>query len=135
MKKILTFGVYDYFHLGHLRLFKQCKKYGDFLIVAVQNEKCVKKYKPQAIVRYSNEERVEMISALKIVDDVLIYDFATPEFLETIDFDVLALGEDHIGYRFDQLIEWCRKNNKQVVRLKRTPNICSSDIKEETKKI
>ena len=29
MSKILTFGVYDYFHLGHLRLFKQCKQYGD----------------------------------------------------------------------------------------------------------
>lgn len=25
MNKILTFGVYDFFHLGHLRLFKQCK--------------------------------------------------------------------------------------------------------------
>ena len=31
MKKILTFGVFDYFHLGHLRLFKQCKKYADYL--------------------------------------------------------------------------------------------------------
>ena len=29
MSKILTFGVYDYFHLGHLRLFKQCKQYGE----------------------------------------------------------------------------------------------------------
>ena len=37
MSKILTFGVYDYFHLGHLRLFKQCKAYADYLIVAVQD--------------------------------------------------------------------------------------------------
>ena len=37
MKKILTFGVYDYFHIGHLRLFKQCKQYADYLIVAVQD--------------------------------------------------------------------------------------------------
>ena len=34
MNKIVTFGVYDYFHLGHLRLFEQAKKYGDYLIVA-----------------------------------------------------------------------------------------------------
>ena len=37
MTKILTFGVYDYFHLGHLRLFKQCKNFADYLIVAVQD--------------------------------------------------------------------------------------------------
>ena len=30
MKKILTFGVFDFFHLGHLRLFKQCKEYADW---------------------------------------------------------------------------------------------------------
>ena len=35
MRKVLTFGVFDYFHLGHLRLFKNCKKYGDYLIVGI----------------------------------------------------------------------------------------------------
>lgn len=48
MSKILTFGVYDYFHLGHLRLFKQCKQYGDYLIVAIQNSDYILKYKPDA---------------------------------------------------------------------------------------
>ena len=47
-----------------------------------------------------------------------------------IDFDILALGEDHVGDRFDKVINWCKEHNKQVVRLKRTPNICSSDIKK-----
>ena len=49
MSKILTFGVYDYFHLGHLRLFKQCKQYGDYLIVAIQNSDYILKYKPDAV--------------------------------------------------------------------------------------
>ena len=31
MKKVLTFGVFDYFHLGHLRLFENAKKYRDNL--------------------------------------------------------------------------------------------------------
>ena len=48
-----------------------------------------------------------------------------------IDFDILALGEDHRGGRFTAVEEWCDSHNKQVVRLKRTPNICSSDIKSE----
>ncbi|MGO5467880.1 adenylyltransferase/cytidyltransferase family protein [Holdemanella porci] len=70
MNKILTFGVYDYLHLGHLRLFKQCKKYGDYLIVAVQNGDYIRKFKPDAKVLYSTDERVEMLEALRIVDEV-----------------------------------------------------------------
>lgn len=129
MSKILTFGVYDYFHIGHLRLFKQCKEHADYLIVAVQNGEYILKYKPDAKVLYSTEERVEILEALKIVDKVMVYDSVSPETLEKIDFDILALGEDHVGGRFDIVVDWCNKNRKKVVRLKRTPGICSSAIK------
>lgn len=129
MRKILTFGVYDYFHLGHLRLFKQCKEHADFLIVAVQNGDFIKKFKPNAKVLYTTNERVEMIEALRIVDKVLVYDTACVEFLEKIEFDVLALGEDHIEDRWLLLENWCNENGKTVVHLKRTPGIASSEIK------
>ncbi len=134
MSKILTFGVYDYFHLGHLRLFKQCKKYADYLIVAVQNGDYILKYKPDAKVLYSTEERVEILSALKIVDEVRVYDSVSPATLEKINFDILALGEDHVGGRFSEVENWCKKNGKEIVRLKRTPGICSSGIKKELSK-
>lgn len=49
MKKVVTFGVYDYFHLGHLRLFKNAKNLGDWLIVAVQDGDYILKTKPDAI--------------------------------------------------------------------------------------
>lgn len=130
MKRIVTFGVFDYFHLGHLRLFKQCKKYGDYLIVAVQEEKFIKKFKPDADIMYSTEERIEMLESLKEVDEVYVYDVVCIETLKKIEFDILALGEDHIGKRFDEIEEWCNNNNKSVVRLKRTKGISSSYIKE-----
>lgn len=131
MKKIITFGVYDYFHLGHLRLFKQCKEHADYLIVAVQDGEYILKFKPDAKVLYSTEQRVEMIEALRIVDEVVVYDTVSVDFLKKVDFDILALGEDHIGERFDALVKWCEENGKEVVRLKRTQGICSSDIKKE----
>ena len=138
MSKILTFGVYDYFHLGHLRLFKQCKQYADYLIVAVQNGEYIKKYKPEANVLYSTDERVEMLEALRIVDKVVVYNTVSIEALKMIEekagFDILALGEDHKGERFDVISKWCHENNKSVVRLKRTPGIASSDIKGEISK-
>lgn len=123
MSKILTFGVYDYFHLGHLRLFKQCKNYGDYLIVAVQDGDYIKKYKPDAKVLYTTAERVEMLESLRIVDKVVVYESVDPDFLGTIDFDILALGEDHRGGRFDAVEQWCEEHNKRVVRLKRTEGI------------
>ncbi len=129
--KILTFGVYDYFHLGHLRLFKQCKKFADYLIVAVQDGEYIKKFKPEAQVLYSTEERVEMLEALRIVDKVVVYQTVGVPALEAIDFDILALGEDHRGGRFDEVENWCNENGKKVVRLKRTPGISSSDIRKE----
>lgn len=131
MRKIITFGVFDYLHLGHLRLFEQCKKHGDYLIVAVQDDDFVLKYKPNAKVLYSAQERVEMVKALRVVDEVVIYQRACPEFLQNIDFDVLALGEDHTGERFVVTADWCRSVGKDVVRMKRTPDICSSDIKNQ----
>ena len=131
MRKILTFGVFDYFHLGHLRLFKQCKEYGDYLIVAVQDGEYILKFKPDANVLFSTGERVELLSSLKIVDKVLVYDTVCVDTIKKIDFDILALGEDHKGQRFDEIEQWCIENNKKIVRLKRTPGICSSDIKKE----
>ena len=131
MAKILTFGVFDYFHLGHLRLFKQCKQYADHLIVAVQNEDFILKFKSDAKILYSTEERVEILQAVRYVDEVITYDIVNIETLRKIDFDVLALGEDHRGERFDRLKEWCMENGKIVVRLKRTSGISSTEIKEQ----
>lgn len=131
MSKILTFGVYDYFHLGHLRLFKQCKEHADYLIVAVQDGDFILKFKPEAKVLYSTAERIEILEALRIVDEVVVYETVCVAALEKIDFDILALGEDHRGGRFDEVEKWCNEHGKQVVRLKRTPGIASSDIKKQ----
>ena len=92
MSKILTFGVFDYFHLGHLRLFKQAKNYADYLIVAVQDGDYIKKFKPNAQIFYSTAERVEIIKALRIVDEVIVYSTVGGEVLEKIDFVLLKFS-------------------------------------------
>ncbi len=130
MKKILTFGVFDYFHIGHLRLFEQCKEHADYLIVALQDGEYILKSKPEASVLYSTKERYDMISALRIVDEVIIYKLIDEHVLDGIDFDILALGEDHVGARFDLMRAWCEEHGKAVVRLKRTSGISSSGIKK-----
>jgi glycerol-3-phosphate cytidylyltransferase len=128
------FGVFDYFHLGHLRLFKQAKEKADYLIVAVQDSNYVKKFKPDAEVFYSTEQKVELLKSIKEIDEVIIYKEATPELLNTLNFDILGLGEDQKNERFDKLIFWCNEHNKKMVRLKRTKNISSTEIKLNLKR-
>ena len=134
MKKILTFGVFDYFHLGHLRLFNNCKKYGDYLIVAVQHSDEIIKYKPEAKVLYTTEQRIELLSALRVVDEVIVYHDVCVDFLLDKDFDVLVLGGDQTADRMPKIEKWCKENGKEVYRIGRTEGICSSDIKKSLAK-
>lgn len=50
------------------------QEFADYLIVAVQDGEYILKYKPDAKIMYSTEERVEMIEALRVVDEVVVYD-------------------------------------------------------------
>lgn len=133
MKKVLTVGVFDYFHLGHLRLFQRAKALGDYLIVAVQDEDYILRFKPEAKIMYSTEQRMELVSALRVVDEVTTYT-SIAESIREIDFDIFAIGEDQCHAGFQSAVEWCNANGKTVIRMTRTKGICSSAIKQELAK-
>lgn len=128
MTKVLTVGVFDYFHLGHLRLFKNAKKHGDYLIVAVQSSEYIRKYKPRAKILYTTEQRMELLESIKEIDKVVLY-YDVDLIVQEIDFDVFVVGEDQVHDGFVRAIEWCKDHNKKVIRLQRTHGISSSDIK------
>lgn len=132
MNRVITFGVFDYFHLGHLRLFQNAKKLGDYLIVAVQDGTYIKKYKPGTSILYSTEERAELVRALRVVNEVVIYRDVNED-IKRFDFDVFAIGEDQTHSGFQQAVSYCEKEGKQVVRMKRTEGISSSEIKDHIK--
>lgn len=128
MVKVLTVGVFDYFHYGHYKLFENARKLGDYLIVAVQDGDYILKYKPTANVLYSTEQRVELISALRLVDQAVVY-FDVDQIVKEVEFDVFAVGGDQNHPGFVRAIEWCEQHGKRVIRLPRTPGICSSGLK------
>ena len=130
VKRVITFGVFDYFHLGHLRLFEYAKALGDYLIVAVQDGDSILKTKPDANVFYSTEQRIELVKALRTVDEVILYQ-DVDRTLPQLDFDVFAIGSDQRHPGFQRAVRWCEENGKEVVRLARTPGICSSTIKRQ----
>lgn len=129
--RVVTFGVFDMFHFGHLRLFENIKnKFGTdcFLIVCVQSTENILKYKPKNKIFYNTEERVRMIKNLKCVDDVMIYDDVDTDIKE-VNFDIWVKGPDQIHQGFQNALEWCKENDKIVHVIPRTEGISSTYIK------
>lgn len=132
MKKILTVGVYDYLHIGHVNLFRRAKELGDYLIVAVQDSTCILKYKPNTKILYNTDERMYMVRSIRYVDEVVVYT-DVDSIVKEVDFDVFVTGPDQIHEGFQRAMQWCRDNGKETVVLPRTEGISSSQLKSETK--
>lgn len=134
MTKVLTVGVFDYYHYGHLRLFERARALGDYLIVAVQDDDYILRFKPNAQIYYSTEKRIEMVSALRVVDQVEVYK-SVDDFVKQVDFDIFVIGEDQVHEGFQKAVAWCEANKKSVVRLSRTQGVSSSEIKSRKSSI
>ncbi|MBQ1672922.1 MAG: adenylyltransferase/cytidyltransferase family protein [Bacteroidales bacterium] len=132
MKKILTVGVFDMLHIGHVLLFKKARELGDYLIVAVQEDDCILKYKPGTKMVYTTEERKFMVGALRYVDEVVTYRDVDTD-IQGLDFDVFAKGPDQSHAGFQRAEAWCRAHGKEVVVIPRTENISSTLLKSYTK--
>lgn len=129
MKKVLTVGVFDLLHIGHIELFRKAKAQGDYLIVAVQDSADVLKYKPQSDLVYSTEERCYMVKAIRYVDEVVVYG-GVDDIVKSVDFDVFAKGPDQGHSGFKAAEDYCLVNGKEVVVLPRTEGISTSELKD-----
>lgn len=132
MKTVITFGVFDFYHLGHLRLFKQIRKaVGEpcRLIVAVQDGRYTLSQKPGAKMLYSTEERKEMLEANRFIDEVMVYE-VVGDFIGKAQFDVFARAPEHTTPSIQKFEEWCKNNNKDIIITQRTEGISSTEIKK-----
>jgi glycerol-3-phosphate cytidylyltransferase len=128
-KIILTYGTFDMFHIGHLKLLERLKSLGTKLIVAVSTDEFNNIKGKKTIIPF--EQRASIVEAIKYVD-IVIPENDWEQKIEDIkkyDVDVFAMGHDWEG-KFDFLKEYC-----EVVYLPRTDGISSTDLKEQLKKI
>lgn len=125
-KIVLTVGVFDFFHIGHLNVLESAKEQGDYLIVAVHDDKLnIKEIK----FLYTLEERMRIVNSLRFVDEVISYE-RVDILVENVDFDIFVHGPDQDHQYFQKAFEWCAKNNKQVIKLKRTEGISSTKLRD-----
>lgn len=130
--RVLTVGVFDILHIGHLLLFKNAKSLGTHLIVAVQRSEVVHKFKPSAKLVYNTNERLFMVSSLSFVDEVIEYD-SVDKIITKVDFDIFAKGPDQNHEGFQKAVEWCEQNGKKVITIPRTLGVSSSTLREYLK--
>lgn len=125
-KTILTFGTFDVFHVGHLRILERAKSLGSRLIVGVSTD-ALNYSKKQRYPIYTQAERKEIIEALKFVDEVFFEESLElkGDYIKQYAADVLVMGDDWKD-RFDHFNNLC-----EVVYLPRTPAISTTGIIEK----
>lgn len=127
-RKVLTVGVYDLLHKGHVELYRRAKGIGDYLIVAVQDSDYILKYKPTAKVLNSTEDRKYMIKSIRYVDEVITYT-DVDKIVQEINFDVFVTGPDQCHDGFQRAIKLCEEQGREHIVLGRTDGVSSSELK------
>lgn len=92
---VFTNGCFDLLHAGHIDLLKRAKKLGTRLVVGINSDASVRKIKGPDRPFTNQDERAELLSAISVVDEVVIFDEPTPErLIKDLKPDILVKGGD-----------------------------------------
>lgn len=125
MTRVITFGTFDLFHIGHLNVLRRAREMGDHLIVGVSSDEL--NYRKKAFYpTYPLEHRMAIVESIRFVDEVFVEHSLEEKhkYIVGHDADILVMGDDWEG-KFDHFSEICR-----VVYLPRTEGISSSGVKQ-----
>ncbi len=127
MRKVITYGTFDLFHLGHYNILKRAKEQGDYLIVGVTSESYDIE-RGKLSIKDSLTTRIENVKNTGFADEVIVEEYLGQKIRDIIkyDVDVLVIGDDWKG-QFDHLKKYC-----EIVYLERTKNISSTQIREQS---
>ena len=93
---VFTNGCFDIIHSGHLDLLKEAKSYGDKLIVGLNSDKSVSKLKGPERPIIGQSERKKILSALKFVDEVIIFNEENPlKLIKKLKPSIIVKGADY----------------------------------------
>jgi len=125
-RTVITFGTFDVFHVGHLRMIERAAALGDRLVVGVSADELNLRKKGREPI-FSEAERVEIVAALKCVSEVFVEESLElkRDYVLQHGADVLVMGDDWEG-KFDELADIC-----EVVYLTRTPAVSTTALIEK----
>ncbi len=131
-KIVLTNGCFDLIHVGHLRTFWEAKKLGDILIVGINSDQSVRSLKGPTRPIISENDRAELVAALKPVDYVIVFEeLNASNLLELIRPDYYVKGGDYSMETLPERDTLIRLN----IKLKTIPLVKGISTTELVKKI
>ena len=130
-RKIVTCnGSFDLLHIGHVKFLEEAKKQGEILIVGLNSDSSIKKYKDETRPIIQQQDRAEMLAALEAVDYITIYDEEVPmPFLEAVKPDIHVNGEEY-GYECIEA-ETVKKNNGKIYLVKMYKDFSTTKLIEK----
>ncbi len=128
---VYTVGTFDLLHVGHLALLEYCKTLGDTFVVGVASDEVVNSYKPNIPV-ISLKQRMEMLKALKCVDDVRAYhELEYVSACKELDVDIFVVGEDWGNKPHNIAVEeYLKSKGRKIVQVNYNPQTSSTKIKQ-----
>ena len=126
--RVITFGTFDVFHVGHVNILTRAHDLGDHLTVGISTDELNFAKKGRYPV-YRQEHRAQIVGSLDCVDEVF-YEHSLElkrQYLLEHRADILVMGNDWEG-RFDEFSDIV-----DVVYLPRTADISTTDIIHEIK--
>jgi D-beta-D-heptose 7-phosphate kinase/D-beta-D-heptose 1-phosphate adenosyltransferase len=98
-KKIIVNGTFDLLHVGHIELLEYARSLGDQLLVCIDSDSRVKELKGESRPINTQDDRIKMLSALRCVDMVQIFDTNEKliEQIESYQPDIMVKGSDYKG--------------------------------------
>ncbi|MBN1156897.1 adenylyltransferase/cytidyltransferase family protein [Candidatus Woesearchaeota archaeon] len=127
-------GSFDIMHIGHVWFLQEAKKQGDILIVGLNSDASVKRYKGPNRPVNKQEQRAEMVAALEMVNFVTIFDELDPRaLLEAIKPHVHCNGEEYGKNCMEA--ETVRKNGGRLHLIKRFGDFSTTEMIKKIKKI
>lgn len=137
--RLYTGGTFDLFHAGHVEFLRRCTQVADEVIVSLNSDQFIERYKGKPpVMRY--RERREVLNACRYVDGVVLNTGGADSkpSIENVKPDIIAIGSDwarkdyHAQMQFDQ--DWLDERNISLMYIPYTDGISSTDIKARLKK-
>lgn len=130
MKRVITYGTFDLLHYGHINLLRRAKELGDYLIVALSTDDFNNIDKKKKCY-FNYEQRKQLLESIRYVDLVIPEENWEQKVSDMKEYhvDTFVMGDDWKG-KFDYL----KDTGVDVVYLERTPEISTTQIKQDLNK-
>lgn len=129
MRRILAYGTFDIFHIGHLNFLQKAKNLGDYLIVGVTSDEFNRT--KGKVTFFSYEERAKVVENIKFVDEIFKAN-SWDEKIKDVEKnkpDVVVAGEEW-RQQYEPLKKYC-----EVVFMSRYEGVSSTIIRDFLHKV